>query len=157
YPFTTLVPHLGVVRCGEDRSFVLADVPGLIPGAHEGHGLGDRFLRHLMRTRLLVHLLDLSGLSGSDPLADYEAIHSELRLFDPALASRPKLVVGNKIDLAESRERLDTVRREIEQRGLDFLAVSAVTGEGVAELVRRICVWMAGQEPPPETTSVEAP
>ncbi|MGH7818998.1 MAG: GTPase ObgE, partial [Candidatus Binatia bacterium] len=113
YPFTTLVPHLGVVRCDEGRSFVLADVPGLIPGAHDGQGLGDRFLRHLMRTRLLVHLLDLSGLSGNDPVASYEAIRAELRLFAPELAARPELVVGNKVDLAESRARLPAVSDEL--------------------------------------------
>src|SRR5688500_10539650 len=94
YPFTTLVPHLGVVRCDEEQTFVMADVPGLIPGAHAGEGLGDRFLRHLSRTRLLLHLIDLSGLEGRDPIADWEAVRREVELFDPELAARPAIVVG---------------------------------------------------------------
>lgn len=139
YPFTTLVPHLGVVRCGEDGSFVLADVPGLIPGAHEGHGLGDRFLRHLLRTRLLVHLIDLSGLEGRDPVQDYEDIHRELQLFDPGLAGHPQVVVGNKIDLVESRENRRRVEQEIRKRGIELHVISAATGEGTRELVQAIC------------------
>jgi GTP-binding protein len=142
YPFTTLVPHLGVVRCGEDRSFVLADIPGLIPGAHAGCGLGDRFLRHLSRTKLLIHLLDLSGSSG-DPVGTYEGLRTELSLFSRELAARPHLVVGNKIDLAESRARLPSVRRAFEARGLPFLAISAATGEGVAEMVQTVCSRLA--------------
>src|SRR5258705_228724 len=111
YPFTTLVPQLGVVGCGEGSSFVIADVPGLIPGAHRGEGLGDRFLRHLLRSRVLLHLIDLSGLSGRSPLADFDAINRELELFDPALAARPQVVVGNKLDLAESRANLPELTR----------------------------------------------
>ena len=106
YPFTTLVPHLGVVRVDEERSFVLADVPGLIEGAHEGHGLGTRFLRHLSRTAVLVHLLDVSGLTDRDPLDDFDVINRELALASPALAAKPQIVVANKLDLAETRERL---------------------------------------------------
>ena len=146
YPFTTLVPHLGVVRCGEERSFVLADVPGLIPGAHQGQGLGDRFLRHLSRTRLLLHLIDLSGLSGTEPISAYEALRAELRLFDPALAERPHFAVGNKIDLAESRERLAAVRRDFEARGVEFYAISAATGEGLDDLVAVVCGRLASLE-----------
>src|SRR5207245_2090098 len=93
YPFTTLVPHLGVVRLDDDISFVLADIPGLIEGAHRGAGLGDRFLRHVSRTSLLIHLIDVSGLNGRDPLADYETINHELRAFDAALAAKEQLVV----------------------------------------------------------------
>ena len=139
YPFTTLVPHLGVVGCGEGRSFVVADVPGLIPGAHRGEGLGDRFLRHLLRTRLLLHLIDLSGLSGRDPLDDFDAINREIGLFDAELAARPQIVVGNKLDLAESRERLPHVERELARRGAELLAISAATGEGIEPLVARLC------------------
>src|SRR6185436_17665874 len=95
YPFTTLVPHLGVVRVDDEASFVLADVPGLIPGAHEGHGLGTRFLRHLSRTAVLVHLLDVSGLSGRDYLEDYDALQTELALASPELAAKPQLVVAS--------------------------------------------------------------
>lgn len=143
YPFTTLVPHLGVVSCDEDRSFVLADVPGLIPGAHRGEGLGDRFLRHLSRTRLLLHLVDLSGLSGREPLTDFDAINDELRLFDPELARRPQIVVANKMDLVESRDRLPDVERALAARGLEISPISAATGEGVSALIRRVCARLA--------------
>src|SRR5439155_118610 len=110
FPFTTLVPHLGVVRVDDDTSFVLADVPGLIPGAHAGQGLGTRFLRHLARTAVLVHLLDVSGLTGRDPVADYDAINRELELTSPRLAAKPQIVVAGKLDLAETRARLPAVR-----------------------------------------------
>ncbi len=152
YPFTTLVPHLGVVACGEERSFVIADVPGLIPGAHRGEGLGDRFLRHLFRTRVLLHLLDLSGLAGRDPLDDFEAVNRELALFDPDHAARPQLVVGNKLDLAESRENLPRVERDIRARGLDFCAISAATGDGTRDLVARLCRRVEGSPSLGETS-----
>ncbi|MBI2962216.1 MAG: GTPase ObgE [Deltaproteobacteria bacterium] len=149
YPFTTLVPHLGVVSCGDDRSFVIADVPGLIPGAHRGEGLGDRFLRHLMRTRLLLHLVDLSGLRGRDPLEDLDAVNRELRQFDAGLAARPQIVVGNKIDLAEARAALARVAGELGRRGVELCAISAATGEGVRELVALLCARV-GAGPPRE-------
>ena len=98
YPFTTLSPNLGVVTLSDDRSFVVADVPGLIEGAHEGHGLGDRFLRHIERTKVLVHLVDVSGASGRDPVQDFDMIRDELRLFDPKVAAKPQIVAANKID-----------------------------------------------------------
>jgi GTP-binding protein len=139
YPFTTLVPHLGVVSCGEGRSFVVADVPGLIPGAHLGEGLGDRFLRHLMRTRLLLHLVDLSAPSGRDPLEEIEAVNRELASFHADLAARPQIVVGNKIDLAESRANRPRVAAALRSRGVEFRAISAATGEGVARLTARLC------------------
>jgi GTPase len=138
YPFTTLVPHLGVVRVDEDMSFVLADVPGLIPGAHEGHGLGTRFLRHLARTAVLVHLLDVSGLTARDPVEDYDVLCAELAAASPALAAKPQLVVAGKLDLAETRERLPAVRERFAARGIDLLAVSGATGEGTRDLVRRL-------------------
>ena len=143
YPFTTLVPHLGVVRVDEDASFVLADVPGLIPGAHAGQGLGTRFLRHLSRTAVLVHLLDVSGLSGRDPVDDYDVLCRELALASPALGTKPQIVVAGRIDLAETRERLPEVRARFAERGIDLHAVSGVTGEGTRELVQRIAaaVW----------------
>ena len=144
FPFTTLVPHLGVVRVDDDTSFVLADVPGLIPGAHAGQGLGTRFLRHLARTAVLVHLLDLSGLTGRDPVADYDAINRELELTSPRLAAKPQIVVAGKLDLAETRARLPAVRDAFAGRGISLHAVSGATGEGtaaltsvVAEAVRR--------------------
>jgi GTPase len=135
YPFTTLVPHLGVVRVGEERSFALADVPGLIPGAHAGHGLGTRFLRHLSRTGVLVHLLDVSGLTGRDPVDDFEALNRELALASPELAAKPQIVVAGKIDLAEARARLSPTRARFAERGIELHAVSAVTGAGTRELV----------------------
>jgi GTP-binding protein len=141
YPFTTLVPHLGVVRVDEEASFVLADVPGLIEGAHAGHGLGTRFLRHLARTVVLVHLLDVSGLTGRDPLADFDALNRELALASPALAAKPQIVVAGKLDLAETRDRLPEVRAAFARRGVELLAVSGATGEGTREMVR--AVWAA--------------
>jgi GTP-binding protein len=136
YPFTTLVPHLGVVRVDEDCTLVMADIPGLIEGAHEGAGLGDRFLRHVSRTAVLIHLLDISGLTGRDPLEDFDTINRELRAFDAALASKPQIVAANKIDLAEARERYPVLRAELAARGIKLWAVSAATGEGVADLMR---------------------
>lgn len=138
YPFTTLVPQLGVVRVDEGRSFVIADVPGLIEGAHRGVGLGTRFLRHLSRTSLLLHLLDLSPDSGRDPLHDFEVIQRELELADPELAAKPQIVAANKLDLTEARERFPELARELEARGHSVLGISAVTGEGLPELVARI-------------------
>jgi len=135
FPFTTLVPHLGVVRVDDDTSFVLADVPGLIPGAHAGQGLGTRFLRHLARTAVLVHLLDLSGLTGRDPVADYDAINRELELASPRLAAKPQIVVACKLDLAETRARLPAVRAAFTQRRITLHAVSGATGEGAAALM----------------------
>jgi GTP-binding protein len=136
YPFTTLVPHLGVVRLDEDTSFVLADVPGLIPGAHAGHGLGTRFLRHLSRTAVLVHLLDVSGLSGRSYVDDYEALQHELALASPELAAKPQLVVAGKLDLAETRAALPEARARFARLGIALHAVSGATGEGTLDLMR---------------------
>ncbi len=138
YPFTTLVPHLGVVRVDEERTFVMADVPGLIPGAHEGHGLGTRFLRHLARTAVLVHLLDASGLTGRDPLDDYDTLNRELALANPELAAKPQIVVVTKLDLVETRDALPALRARFAERGLTLGAISAATGDGVRELVAAI-------------------
>src|SRR5262245_44573236 len=148
YPFTTLVPHLGVVRVDDERSFVLADVPGLIPGAHEGHGLGARFLRHLSRTAVLVHLIDASGLTGRDPLDDFDAINRELALASPDLAAKPQIVVVTKLDLAETRDALPAVRRRFAERGIVLHAVSGVTGEGTSELMARIAAAVAAARAP---------
>jgi GTPase len=140
YPFTTLVPNLGTVGLSGERSFVVADIPGLIEGAHAGAGLGDRFLRHLDRTRLLVHLLDASA-EGRTPLRDYEAMNRELALYDPELAARPQLVVLNKIDLPEVRKRAKQIAGPFARRGIKLAAISAATGEGTAELLESI--WRA--------------
>ena len=147
YPFTTLVPNLGTVGLSGERSFVVADIPGLIEGAHAGAGLGDRFLRHLDRTRLLVHLLDATQ-TGRTPLRDYEAMNQELALYDRALAARPQLVVLNKIDLPDVRKRAKQIARPFARRGIALHAISAATGEGTAELLESI--WRAL---PPRTSS----
>ena len=131
YPFTTLSPNLGVVDL-DDTSFVMADIPGLIEGAHSGIGLGDRFLRHVERTRVLVHLLDGAG---EDPLGDFDSINTELLLYDPALRRRPQIVVVNKLDIPEAQERWPEIQQEMEQRGLQVRKISAATGEGVRELL----------------------
>jgi len=142
YPFTTLVPTLGIVRVDGDRTFVIADLPGLIPGASEGRGLGHQFLRHTERTRLLLHLLDLDPASGRDPLDDLAMIDAELAAYSPALAERPQIVVPNKIELADGdaavAETLQRVRAHCAAAGRPWHAISAVTGRGLAELLRDV-------------------
>ena len=134
YPFTTLEPNLGVVDLGEYDSFVVADIPGLIEGAHQGHGLGTRFLRHIERTRLLVHLVDVSDFNPRDPVADYHVIQTELANFNPKLAEKPVLVVASKIDAAQNPERLQELEAFCRDRELPFFPISAVTGEGLDKL-----------------------
>ncbi len=136
YPFTTLVPHLGVVRFAEEATFVLADIPGLIEGAHTGHGLGLRFLRHLTRTSLLIHLIDAGGLSGRDPLDDYDVINRELAHFDAGLAAKPQIVVANKIDLCAAPAELEALRARFAARGIELRLISGATGAGVTELMQ---------------------
>jgi GTP-binding protein len=138
YPFTTLQPTLGIVRVDEGRSFVMADLPGLIPGASEGRGLGHQFLRHTERTRLLVHLLDLDPRTGRDPVQDFHAINLELEAYSSALGERAQLVVVNKIDLPETAEPRARVEEFCRASGRPFHAVSAATGMGLAELVPAI-------------------
>jgi len=137
YPFTTLVPNLGVVDLRDDRSFVVADVPGLIEGAHRGQGLGHQFLRHLDRTKLLVHLVDVSGASGRDPVEDLDTVRKELELFQPAFAARPQIVVANKIDALdpEHEDATAALEQRAAQLDLPFLRVSGVSGEGVPGLL----------------------
>lgn len=137
YPFTTLEPCLGVVRVDEGSSFVLADIPGLIEGAHRGAGLGHRFLRHVERTRLLVHVVDASGREGRDPVDDFQIINRELAAYDSQLASRPMIVVGNKLDLPGAGEN---VNRLVEAFGEQYetFGISALTGEGLDRLVYRM-------------------
>jgi len=147
YPFTTLAPNLGVVNAdggtGKEgreigRTFVVADLPGLIEGAHEGAGLGIRFLRHVERTRLLVHLIDTSDSNADDPVHSFEIIHSELAAFSESLTRKPMIVVATKLDATTDRTRLEGLRGFCEQRSLEFHSISAVSGEGVKELVRSI-------------------
>ena len=134
YPFTTLEPCLGVVRVGEEESYVVADIPGLIEGAHEGHGLGTRFLRHIERTRLLAHLIDVSDLASPDPAQDFEVILAELASFSTDLAARPMLIVASRIDLAGDGRRLHAVEQLAAERDLPFFAISSATGKGLEEL-----------------------
>jgi GTP-binding protein len=138
YPFTTLTPNLGVVSLSDDRSFVLADVPGLIEGAHRGQGLGDRFLRHLERTKVLVHLVDVSGESGRDPAADLDTVRRELELFDPGLAAKPQFVAINKMDVAPDPDAVAAVERRARELGLPCFRISGATGAGVPELLEAI-------------------
>ncbi len=146
YPFTTLEPHLGVVALPDYRSFVVADIPGLIEGAHEGHGLGDHFLKHVERTKILLHLIDLSQ-PARDPVSDYNTIMRELELFDEELRRRRQLVVASKIDVLSDRAKLSKLKRMCSRRKLPFHAVSAVTGEGISELVLILArmLGLAGQ------------
>lgn len=138
YPFTTLVPNLGVVSYGDHQSFVIADIPGIIEGAHKGLGLGIQFLKHVERTRLLVHMLDLDPMSGRNPVEDYDKINSELREYSAKLAEKPQLVVLNKIDITEARERSVDTARQLKKRDVETLTISAVTGEGSQQLVYSI-------------------
>jgi GTPase len=134
YPFTTLTPNLGVVRLSDDRSFVVADVPGLIEGAHRGLGLGHQFLRHLERTKVLVHLIDVSG-TGRDPVADLETVRQELQLFQPTLAAKPQIVTANKIDAVDDEERVVALEERARALGLPFFRISAATGHGLPVLL----------------------
>ena len=138
YPFTTLEPHLGVVDLGEYRTFVVADIPGLIEGAHGGAGLGDRFLRHVERTRLLLHLVDVSSMSGRDAVSDYEVINRELAAYDPQLAERPQFVVATKLDALDEPERLERLRERAREDGREFFEISSATNRGVRELVNAV-------------------
>ncbi len=135
YPFTTLIPNLGVVRYGNYKTLVVADIPGLIAGASQGQGLGTRFLRHVERTDLFLHLVDLSCMQSGDAFDNFQMINNELRQHDESLALKPQLVVLTKIDVSEVRERIDEYRQHFESLGYRVLAISAVTGEGVKELV----------------------
>jgi GTP-binding protein len=144
YPFTTLEPHLGVVDMGDYRTFVVADIPGLIEGAHKGAGLGDRFLRHVERTKLLLHLVDVSSASGrDDAVGDYETINRELAAYDESLAARPQIVVATKIDALDEPLRLEQLRARAAQDAKPFYAISAATQEGVRELVQAMARALA--------------
>ena len=138
YPFTTLEPHLGVVDLGDFRTFVIADIPGLIEGAHAGAGLGDRFLRHIERTKLLLHLVDVSSLSGRETVADYETVNHELVSYKPELAERPQFVIATKIDALDEMERLTSLKERAMRDGRPFFAVSSATGEGIRDLLQAV-------------------
>jgi GTP-binding protein len=140
YPFTTLVPNLGVVDLGDERQLVIADIPGLIEGAADGAGLGHRFLRHVERTRVLLHLLDASTLAGPDrdPLSDHDVLNRELARYAPELAKRPQVVALNKTDVTEVRERTDELSRAFAELGVRLFTLSAVTGEGVRDVLEEL-------------------
>ena len=148
YPFTTKFPNLGTVHAGE-HAFVVADIPGLIEGAHEGHGLGHEFLRHVERTRVLVHLVEAMPVDGSDPVANYRTIRNELEKYSPALAARPEILVVTKLDLTGAEESRVRIASELCR---DVLPLSAVTGKGLPELIRRIGEVLAGMTPVAEPT-----
>jgi GTPase len=135
YPFTTLEPNLGVVDLGDFKTFVVADIPGLIEGASEGAGLGDRFLRHVERTKLILHLVDVSSLSGRDPVEDYEIINRELANYNLELGDRPQIVIATKIDALDDPERLKALKKRAKKDGKAFLEISSVTNTGIKELV----------------------
>jgi len=138
YPFTTLVPNLGVVGYGDGKSFVVADIPGLIEGAHEGHGLGDKFLRHVTRTSVLIHLLDASNIDEEDLLAEWKTVNRELELFDPELGKKPQIVVANKIDLPAGKNHAKLLAKKLPQGYQPLHSISAATTEGVRALAQYI-------------------
>jgi GTP-binding protein len=148
YPFTTLTPHLGVVALSDDRSFVVADVPGLIEGAHRGLGLGHQFLRHLERTRLLIHLIDVSGASERDPVVDFDTIRRELELYRPELADKPQLAAANKMDVVADPDAVDRLEAHLATQRIPLYRISAVTGEGVGALVE--AMWQHLSTPSPD-------
>jgi GTP-binding protein len=141
YPFTTLTPNLGVVRMSEDRSFVVADVPGLIEGAHRGLGLGHRFLRHLERTKVLIHLVDVSSSTGRDPVADLDTIREELVRFDEELAAKPQIVAASKIDALDDEDRAIKLEKRAKKLGLPFRRISGASGAGLPDLLEE--AWRA--------------
>ncbi|OHB25059.1 MAG: GTPase ObgE [Desulfuromonadaceae bacterium GWB2_53_15] len=148
YPFTTIVPSLGVVPYKNYRSFVMADIPGIIAGAHEGAGLGHRFLKHLERSGILLHLVDISWMPERDPLAEYEAVNRELALFSAELAEKEQAVVITKIDLPQTRDNLAEITAWFEGRGVKVFPISSATGEGVGELLDEIArrLWGKAEE-----------
>ena len=159
YHFTTLFPNLGVVYVEEGVSFVMADIPGIIEGAAEGAGLGHDFLRHIDRCRLLIHVVDVSGSEGRDPVEDFEAINAELKQYSPELASRKMIVAANKVDIMSDPTLLDKLRAHVEEQGMELFEISAAAHQGVRELVKKAAQEL--QELPPvavyEPTYVERP
>ncbi len=133
YPFTTKSPNLGVITVGDWGSFVAADIPGLLEGAHAGTGLGDKFLRHIERTRLLIHVIDAAGVDGRDPVQDYHTINKELKYHSKELAKRPQIIAANKMDLPQAKENVPRLKKELKQ---EVFPISGVTGEGIDKLIK---------------------
>ncbi|MFP3902951.1 MAG: Obg family GTPase CgtA, partial [Armatimonadota bacterium] len=146
YPFTTLQPNLGVVKLSGNRRMVIADMPGLIEGAHDGTGLGHKFLRHVERTYVLIHMLDAAGVEGRDPLEDFEKINRELALYDERLGSLPQVVALNKVDLPDGGDYAPLYAEELESDGHTVVQTSAVTGEGCTELLEEAWSVLSEQE-----------
>ena len=146
YPFTTLVPNLGVVKFEDRRSFVVADIPGLIEGAHSGSGLGFQFLRHIERTSILLHLVDVSDILTSDPVEDFEKINNELLLYGHDVMEKPMAVAGTKLDTAHEKERLNRLKDYCRDKGLDFFPISAVTHEGIKEIMFYLSTKVRGAQ-----------
>ncbi|CAI2717639.1 GTPase ObgE [Nitrospina watsonii] len=155
YPFTTLVPNLGLVRVDDYHSFVAADIPGLIEGAHEGKGLGTRFLKHTERTRVIVHLLDFSALSERDPIEDHETIQNELKAFSEELYGKPQILVASKIDHPEAEEKFERYRERLEAINPDLLSISSVTGKGIPDLIHQTYRLLQAQAPLPDVSPAE--
>ncbi|MBQ1614491.1 MAG: GTPase ObgE, partial [Selenomonas sp.] len=151
YHFTTITPVLGVVKTDYEKSFVMADIPGLIEGAADGVGLGHDFLRHVERTKLILHIVDASGLEGRDPIDDYHKINAELKKYSEKIARRTQVLVANKIDLPEAQENLPRLKKLAEENGLKFFAISAATREGVQELIDYTGEWLDNYVEEPET------
>jgi GTP-binding protein len=144
YPFTTLTPCLGIVEMSGFRRFIMADIPGLIEGAHDGAGLGDTFLRHIERTRILVHVVDVCPLEERDPAEDYRAIRAELEQYSEKLAEKAEIIVANKMDLTDSEKHLARMREAL---GKDIIAISAATGDGLEAMTERIWNLLESQDP----------
>ncbi|HVN79264.1 MAG TPA: GTPase ObgE [Terriglobia bacterium] len=149
YPFTTLQPNLGVVELDNYRSFVVADIPGLIEGAHLGHGLGVQFLRHIERTRVLLHLIDLSDDPDRDPVRDFQTVNRELQEFNPAILSKPTLLVGSKLDALVNRKKLKRLETFAQRNGLELLFISSLSGVGIQELKYKVATMLDGLSPSP--------
>lgn len=147
YHFTTLEPNLGVVKMGEGKSFVMADIPGLIEGAHEGIGLGHEFLRHIERTRLIVHVVDVSATEGRNPIEDFEKINRELALYSPALAQRKQIVAANKIDIITDEHLFEEFKNYIKEKGMELFEISAAAHKGTKELINRVSAVLDTLEP----------
>ncbi|MGL4909964.1 MAG: GTPase ObgE, partial [Cetobacterium sp.] len=154
YHFTTLEPKLGVVRLGEERSFVVADIPGLIEGAHEGVGLGDKFLRHIERCKMICHIIDVAGIEGRDPIEDYERINNELTKFSEKLAGKKQIILANKMDLIWDMEKYEEFKNYVESKGNEVFPVSVILGDGLKEVLNR--TWHVLQDTPREELEEEA-
>ena len=153
YHFTTLTPVLGIVKIDDTTNFVMADIPGLIEGAHEGKGLGYEFLRHIERTRLIIHVLDVSGMEGRDPMEDYRKINAELAAYSDFLAGRPQIVAANKMDLPDAQANFPAIEAALKAQGCEVYPVSAATGEGLKALIQR-CAEMLATLPKDVTQAV---